>query len=112
MYYKRMPLALTYFIFISDGTASVNSQTVDSVVETLKEIEAVSPSKEHYSALCLLLTLNKLSDHPEYRNWNPSKGRINCFREVLPLVEDLLGGNSMGDKKSPSSGKQHSIMGL
>ena len=45
-----------------------------------------------------------MSDHPEYRNWNPSKGRINCFREVLPLVEDLLGGNSMGDKKSPSSG--------
>ena len=63
----------------------------------------MSPSKEHYSALCLLLTLNKLSDHPEYRAWNPSKGRINCFKEVLPLVEDLLGGSSMGDKKSPSS---------
>ena len=74
-------------------------------METLKEIEGVSPSKEHYSALCLLLTLNKLSDHPEYRNWNPSKGRINCFKEVLPLVEDLLGGNSTGDKKSPTSGE-------
>ena len=44
-----------------------------------------------------------MSDHPEYRNWNPSKGRINCFKEVLPLVEDLLGGSSTGDKKSPSS---------
>ena len=74
-------------------------------METLKEIEGVSPSKEHYSGLCLLLTLNKLSDHPEYRNWNPSKGRINCFKEVLPLVEDLLGGNSTGDKKSPTSGE-------
>ena len=88
-----------------DGNPAVNSQTVDAVVETLKEIENVSPSKDHYSALCLLLTLNKLSDHPEYRNWNPSKGRINCFKEVLPLVEDLLGGSSSGDKKSPSSGK-------
>ena len=83
----------------------MSTQTVDAVVETLKEIEGVSPSKEHYSGLCLLLTLNKLSDHPEYRNWNPSKGRINCFKEVLPLVEDLLGGNSTGDKKSPTSGE-------
>ena len=90
----------------------MNSQTVDAVVETLKEIENVSPSKDHYSALCLLLTLNKLSDHPEYRNWNPSKGRINCFKEVLPLVEDLLGGSSSGDKKSPSSGKHQCITAL
>ena len=53
---------------------------MDAVVSTLKEIEAVAPSKESYSNLCLLLTVNKLSDHPEYRSWNPSKGRVDCFR--------------------------------
>ena len=59
----------------------------------MKEIEEVAPSKEHYSNLCLLLTLNKLSDHPEYRSWNPSKGRHACFKEILPLVEDFLTGD-------------------
>ena len=64
----------------SDLTFNHNQATVDAVVSTLKEIEAVAPSKESYSNLCLLLTVNKLSDHPEYRSWNPSKGRVDCFR--------------------------------
>ena len=95
-----------YFVYLllqTDDSSVVSSETVDAVVKTLKEIENVAPTKEHYNALCLLLTLNKLSDHPEYRAWNPSKGRITCFREVLPLVEELLGGGSPGEKKSPSS---------
>ena len=61
------------------------------MVQVLKEIEEVAPSKDQYSNLCLLLTMNKLSDHPDYKSWNPSKGRHKSFREVLPLVEDLLG---------------------
>jgi len=68
-------------------------QAVDTVVQVLKEIEEVAPSKDQYSNLCLLLTMNKLSDHPDYKSWNPSKGRHKSFREVLPLVEDLLGGD-------------------
>ena len=64
---------------------------MDTVVQVLKEIEEVAPSKDQYSNLCLLLTMNKLSDHPDYKSWNPSKGRHKSFREVLPLVEDLLG---------------------
>ena len=63
---------------------------MDTVVQVLKEIDEVAPSKEHYSNLCLLLTMNKLSDHPDYKSWNPSKGRHKCFKDVLPLVEDLL----------------------
>ena len=43
--------------------------------QVLKELEGVAPSKEDYSQLCLLLTLNKLSEHPEYRSWNPVKAR-------------------------------------
>ena len=85
----------------ADETA--DQATVDAVVATLKEIEAVSPTKEAYSNLCLLLTVNKLSDHPEYRAWNPSKGRVACFRSILPLVSDLLGGGGAGPKASPTS---------
>jgi len=65
---------------------------VEEVVKVLKEIESVSPSKEEYSNLCLLLTLNKLTDHPDYRNWNPVKARSSCFKLIFPLVKDLLSG--------------------
>jgi hypothetical protein len=54
--------------------------------------EKYAPSKEEYSGLCLLLTLPRLSDHLSYRDWNPSKGRIQCFKEVFPLVEKFLPG--------------------
>ena len=67
--------------------------------QVLKDIEAVAPSKEDYNNLCLLLTLNKLTDHAEYTNWNPVKARMACFKQILPLVRDLLAG----EKKELSS---------
>lgn len=76
----------------------------------------MSPTKEEYSNLCLLLTLNKLTDHPDYKvrneehrfrndsffsqNWNPIKARAACFQQILPLVKDLL----TGEKKEAVSG--------
>lgn len=77
----------------------------------------MSPSKEEYSNLCLLLTLNKLTDHKDYKvllpissrspnlslllqNWNPQRARLACFQQILPLVRDLL----TGDKKEAAPG--------
>ena len=70
--------------------------TVDEVVTCLNSLEQFCPSKEDYSNLCLLLTLPRLSDHVEYQNWNPSNGRMQCFKEVFPLVKNFL----VVDKKS------------
>lgn len=69
---------------------------VEEVVQILGDLEKLAPSKEEYSSLCLLLTLPRLADHLQYRDWNPSKARVQCFREVFPLVEKYL----PGDKKS------------
>lgn len=69
--------------------------TVEEVVQVLGLLEKLAPSKEEYSGLCLLLTLPRLSDHLSYRDWNPSKARVQCFKEVFPLVEKFL----PGDKK-------------
>lgn len=69
---------------------------VEEVVQILTELEKLAPSKDEYSALCLLLTLPRLADHLQYRDWNPSKARVQCFRDVFPLVEKFL----PGDKKS------------
>ena len=56
-----------------------DAAAVDTVVEVLKEIESVAPSKEHYSNLCLLLTMNKLSDHPDYRSVdNVNQNDVSC----------------------------------
>lgn len=69
---------------------------VDEVVKVLNEIEKFAPTKEEYSNLCLLLTLPRLTDHLQYKDWNPSNARVQCFREIYPLVAEFL----PGDKKS------------
>ncbi|XP_068620444.1 WD repeat-containing protein 47 isoform X2 [Battus philenor] len=72
---------------------------VDEVVKVLSDLEKVAPSKEEYSNLCLLLTLPSITDHAHFKKWNPSNARVQCFREVYPLVEQFL----PCDKKSSSS---------
>lgn len=69
---------------------------IEEVVQVLSDLEKLAPSKEDYSGLCLLLTQPRLADHLQYRDWNPSKARVQCFREVFPLVEKYL----PGDKKT------------
>ncbi|XP_056011335.1 WD repeat-containing protein 47-like isoform X4 [Ostrea edulis] len=64
--------------------------TVEEVVKCLNNLESVCVSKEDYNNLCLLLTIPKISDHPEYQNWNPSNARVKCFRDVTPIVEKYL----------------------
>lgn len=80
---------------VGQGMNSVEG-AVEEVVQILAELEKLAPSKDEYSSLCLLLTLPRLSDHLQYRDWNPSKARVQCFRDVFPLVEKFL----PGDKKT------------
>ena len=64
--------------------------TVDEIVKCLNNLEQLCATKEEYSNLCLLLTLSHLSNHDDYRNWNPSIGRVQCFKDVQPVVEMFL----------------------
>ena len=81
---------------IAAGTNGSVDNAVEEVVKVLSDLEKVAPSKEEYSSLCLLLTLPRLTDHLQYKDWNPSNARVQCFREVHPLVEKFL----PGDRKS------------
>lgn len=76
----------------STGQSNIES-TVDEVVQVLSLLEKFAPSKEEYATLCLLLTLPRLSDHLMYKDWNPSKARVQCFKEIFPLVEKFLPGD-------------------
>ena len=73
--------------------------TVDEIVKCLNNLEQLCATKEEYSNLCLLLTLTHLSNHDDYSNWNPSIGRVQCFKDVQPLVEMFL----PSDKRSRKS---------
>ncbi|XP_014226376.1 WD repeat-containing protein 47 isoform X1 [Trichogramma pretiosum] len=85
------------------GVASNGSvdNAVEEVVKVLNDLEKYAPSKEEYSSLCLMLTLPRLSDHLQYKDWNPSNARVQCFREVYPLVEKFLPGDRKPDPAHP-----------
>ncbi|CAG2101096.1 unnamed protein product, partial [Medioppia subpectinata] len=63
---------------------------VNDVVDTLNHLERLCPTREEYNEMCLLLTVPNLCQLKEYKRWNPSNWRINCFKAVLPLIEKYL----------------------
>jgi hypothetical protein len=97
------------------GGATNNMDTaVQEVVKALAELEQCAPSKEDYSNLCLLLTLPRLTDHLSYKDWNPSGARVQCFKEVLPLVEKFLPGERKmaPEEVAPLSAKNDRLIQL
>uniref|UniRef100_A0A8D9ESI7 WD repeat-containing protein 47 n=1 Tax=Cacopsylla melanoneura TaxID=428564 RepID=A0A8D9ESI7_9HEMI len=78
-------------------TSTTMDSAVDEMVALLAEIEKICPTKQDHINLCLLLTLPRLSDHLNFKDWNPSNARVTCFREVYPLVEKFLPNSQ--DKK-------------
>lgn len=75
---------------------------INDIVEVLTKIQELSPTKEEYSYLCLLLSLPNITEHAKYRNWNPSNARVQCFREILPLVEQFLPCERKSSKGTPT----------
>ncbi|VDN06007.1 unnamed protein product [Thelazia callipaeda] len=72
------------------GPMHDNDFTVEELVECLKDLEHICPTPEDFRGLCALLTLPKLSDHVDFKHWNPSSARVECFRKVEPMLTPLL----------------------
>ncbi|XP_037299970.1 WD repeat-containing protein 47 isoform X1 [Manduca sexta] len=85
---------------------------VDEVVKVLSDLEKLAPSKEEYSNLCLLLTLPSITDHAQFKKWNPSNARVQCFREVYPLVEQFLPCDKKSSGSAPKCAKNDRLMQL
>ncbi|KAL1023327.1 hypothetical protein UPYG_G00039290 [Umbra pygmaea] len=64
--------------------------SMQEAVRCLQGLEAVCPSKDDYSKLCLLLTLPRLTHHSEFKDWNPSTARVHCFEEACAMVADFI----------------------
>ncbi|EUB62835.1 WD repeat-containing protein 47 [Echinococcus granulosus] len=63
---------------------------IDQVLACLNELEPECPSQAEYNSLALLLTLPQLDRHPDYRDWNPSLGRLRCFKQLYPILTPLV----------------------
>eukprot|EP00079_Xenopus_tropicalis_P024884 XP_012817953.1 PREDICTED: WD repeat-containing protein 47 [Xenopus tropicalis] len=64
--------------------------TMQEAVKCLHTLEEYCSSKEDYSKLCLLLTLPRLTNHAEFKDWNPSTARVNCFEEACAMVAEFI----------------------
>ncbi|XP_064103076.1 WD repeat-containing protein 47-like isoform X1 [Macrobrachium nipponense] len=69
---------------------------VDELVKVLNELEKYAPNKDAYSQLCLYLTLPRLHEHADFRDWNPSGARVQCWTQIFPLVEKFLPAERRG----------------
>lgn len=66
-----------------------DSPNLQELVAALKEIESIS-NKEEFNALCYCLSLNKITDHPDYANWNMWRGRYKCFESSLAFFASIF----------------------
>uniref|UniRef100_A0A7N6BXD7 CTLH domain-containing protein n=1 Tax=Anabas testudineus TaxID=64144 RepID=A0A7N6BXD7_ANATE len=64
--------------------------TMQEAVKCLHAVEEFCPSKDDYSKLCLLLTLPRLTNHAEFKDWNPSTARVQCFEEACTMVAEFI----------------------
>ncbi|XP_038650736.1 WD repeat-containing protein 47-like isoform X1 [Scyliorhinus canicula] len=64
--------------------------TMQEAVKCLHVLEEYCPSKDDYSKLCLLLTLPRLTNHAEFKDWNPSTARVQCFDESCIMVAEFI----------------------
>ena len=82
------------------NVTDINQLSVDQLVTYLNDLKPYCPSEDEYKRLCLLLTSSRLQDHSEYKSWNPSSGRLQCFKEIYPLVNKFLttGTSASGDQ--------------
>ncbi|XP_068176582.1 WD repeat-containing protein 47-like [Antennarius striatus] len=64
--------------------------SMQEAVKCLHSLEEFCPTKDDYSKLCLLLTLPRLTHHAEFKDWNPSTARVQCFEEACTMVAEFI----------------------
>jgi WD40 repeat protein len=78
---------------------------VESILSILGRIETSCPSREEYTALCFLLTLQKLDDHPQYRKWDSMTARMELFGKLHEMVKQFFPNRKGTMTLDPSKGR-------
>ena len=55
----------------------------------LQELEKYAPSKEAHNQLCLYLNMPRFMEHADFRDWNPSGARVQCWTQVIELYKKI-----------------------
>lgn len=88
------------------------------VVDLIKEMEQLCPSKEEHFELCNLLNYTRLQSHPEFSEWTVQMGRFECFNLVKNLLSDcqsiqisgINGNNSSIEKRRAPQGRLSKLL--
>lgn len=90
--------------------------SIEDLIKCLNQLEQDCPDKTDYSKLCWLLTVNNLSEQPEYRDWNPETARIMCFEDILELLRKVLptlnSKKTSPDTKRPFTPRKERLVNL
>lgn len=92
---------------LMDNLDQKDMGSVEVVTELLKQIQNVSPSVKEFNSLSLCLTLEKLTDNPQYSDWSVSKGRIEVMDEIYDSIRNLIPqsqfDNDLNESMTPST---------
>jgi hypothetical protein len=86
------------FFELVEDREKQGDNALSELVASLKGLEGLCTG-EQFKELCFFLTLARLSDHPEYREWSVAQGRYDTLSHVLQGLHPLYG--SVAQKEVP-----------
>eukprot|EP01038_Epipyxis_sp_PR26KG_P006228 gene6228-8583_t len=66
---------------------------LENILLQLNALKELCSSQE-FNSLCTCLTLDRLDDHPNYKNWTVSQGRYECFFELNKILHIKIKSNN------------------
>jgi len=79
-----------------DPTAKAQAQgrgsddEMEVVLALLKSLEHACPSAAVFDSLCYCLTLDRLTDNPDYAHWAVASGRVQVVDSVAALIRNII----------------------
>ena len=78
--------------FRDDGDVSLEGGDVaDRLVKALSALEPYVEDPKQFNDLCFLCTLGAVTEHPEYAEWTPSRGRLAAFDTCIDELREVYG---------------------
>ena len=67
---------------------------------------------QEFTSLCSCLTLEKLSDNPDYSNWTVSQGRLDTFQKLKSIVGPFIEKKSLKNKENAQSSSNGGLVSM
>lgn len=91
--------------------SDLNVYDQDELSCLLKLLEKYCTRKE-FNSLLSLMSLERLCDHPDYREWNVSLGRIDSLQTIRKILKNIIPSEDIDTSISSSSSGLSSIVAM